>query len=36
MTTIVKQFRAIENLAAVRYMYSRAGQRLATSVTHSA
>lgn len=29
MPSIVKQFRAIENLAAVRYMYSRADQYLA-------
>lgn len=29
MATIVKQFRAIQNLAAVRDMYLRANQRLA-------
>lgn len=29
MSSIVKQFRAIENLAAVRYMYSSASQNLA-------
>lgn len=29
MSSIVEQFRAIENLAAVRYMYSCASQNLA-------